>query len=502
MKTKLTRILLFLLVSVLVLTAFAGCNKDDDKDPTDTDSKEVDTSEGDYDENGYLKDALPNDLSFGFDEVSILGWTGSGALSEFDIQDMEGDEIEDSIFERDSAVEERIKVELTYYSAEGDNQTFNNYKNVVQNAILDGKPFDVTMGYTRSIAACATNGLLADLANLDNSYIDWEAPWWNQSIREKTSIGNSFFFTTGDMTPSYVQWIYCVYFNVDLVKDLGLTSPYDHVKNNNWTLETFAQMTQNYYEDLNTDNKVDAKDKIPLSGSYYDWPALLHGCDIGNVVKDEATGLFIIDPNLGGEKGLDVMSTLSTMVVLDNCYVSDGTADCRNSFIAKNSLFLITESSTAAVYFSEVEFEYGCVPCPKYDSEQENYISTARQPVTLVGISDGIKDSRHAMITATLEAMASEAYRSVTPVVFDKIMQYQKSASQEMTDMLTLIRETGWFDCGRIHAADIDYLCDKPGRVLQAYPQQTWATYVNGTLNTTVKSKVELLNETLLNCIK
>ncbi len=502
MKTNLTRILLFLLVSVFVLTAFAGCNKDDDKDPTETDPQNADTSDGDYDANGYLKDTLPSNLNFDYDDVTILGWKGAAATSEFNIQDLEGDEVEDAIFERDSAVEERIKVELVYTITDGDNQTIQNYKTVVQNAILDGKPYDITMGYTRSIAISATGGLLADLANIDNSYIDWDAPWWNQSISDKTSIGNSFFFSTGDITPSFVKMLYCIYFNVDQVKDLGLTSPYDHVKNNTWTLETFAQMTQNYYEDLNTDNKVDAKDKIPLTGSYFDWPALLHGCDIGNVVKDEATGLFIIDPNLGGEKGLDVMSTLSTMVVLDNCYVSAGSTDTRNNFIAKNSLFLITESSTAAVYFSEVEFEYGCVPCPKYDSEQENYISTARQPVTLIGISDGIHESRNAMITATLEAMASEAYRSVTPVVFDKIMQYQKSASQEMTDMLTLIRETGWFDCGRIHAADIDYLCDRPGRVLQEYPSQTWATYVNGTLNTTVKSKVELLNETLLNCIK
>ena len=109
---KPNKFIAFIATAILCVAmfAFAGCNKDDDKDPTDTDSKEVDTSEGDYDENGYLKDTLPSNLNFDFDDVSILGWTGAGALSEFNIQDMEGDEIEDSIFERDSAVEERIKV--------------------------------------------------------------------------------------------------------------------------------------------------------------------------------------------------------------------------------------------------------------------------------------------------------------------------------------------------------------------------------------------------------
>lgn len=499
-KTNLTRILLFLLVSVFVLTAFAGCNKDD-VDPKDTSTKEVDTSDGDYDANGYLKDSLPNNLNYDYDEVTILGWTGAGAVSEFNIQNMEGDEIEDSLFERDSAVEERIKVEITYYLEAGDNKNIQNYKTAVENAIMDGKPYDIIMGYTRSTAICATGGLLEDLGNLEDSYIDWKAPWWNQSIREKTSIGNSFFFTTGDIAPSFVQMLYCVYFNADMVKDLGLTSPYTHVKNNTWTLNTMATMVQNFYQDLNDNNSKDIGDKLALTGSHYGWPTLLHGCDIGNVVKDESTETFIIDPALSGQKALGVMDILATMVTLDNCYVGAGETECVNSFIAQNCLFTITESSTAARYFSEVEFEYGCVPAPKYDAEQENYISTARQPVTLVGISDGIKASRIGMITATMEALASESYRSVTPVAFDKIMQYQKSASQDMADMLQLIRDTGWFDCGRIYAADISYLCDAPGTVLRDSPKQTWANYVNGTLNTTVKAQVEKLNETLLNSL-
>ncbi len=496
MKTQNTwiRLLLLMLVSVLLLTVFAGCK--DDTETEDTGTREQDTSEGLYDADGYLKDTLPSNLDFNFDNVTILGWNSQ--VSEFDINDMEGDEIEDALFERDSAVEERIKVELAYTITTGDASHISDYKTTVQNACLNGKPYDITAAHTRSIAYCATGGLLADLGNMEGSYVDWDAPWWNQTIREKTMVGNSFFFTTGDIAPSYVQMLYCVYFNADIIEARGLTSPYDHVANNTWTLETMMGMTSNFYQDLNDNNQPDENDQVPVIGSYYDWPALLHGCDIGNVVRDDATGTFIIDPNLIGEKALGIMNSLTSMVVLDNCILTGGAAANRTSFISEKSMFALMESSVAARYFSEVTFEYGCVPCPKYDADQESYICAARQPTSLFGVSYNIGENRFGIVTATLEALASEGYRSVTPVIFDQIMKYQKASSQEMSDMLVLIRDSGWYDCGRIYAADISYLCDAPGTVLRDYPTQTWEGYINGTLNTTIKAKVEKLNETLL----
>lgn len=496
-QTYFVRIMLLLLASVFVLTAFAGCK--DEKLPEETEPKEEESGNP-YDEDGYLKDTLPANLDFNADSVTVLYWEDCN-VTEFDVKDMAGDEIEDAIFERDAAVEERIDVDIEYTPTKGNVSNINNYKQVVQNAQLDGKPFDILAAHTRSIAICASDGLLTDLGSLEGSYLDFDAPWWNDSIVESTRIGESFFFTTGDVVPSFVQMIYCTYFNADAVEDKGLTSPYEHVANNTWTMETLMGMTVNYYQDFNNSMTVDEEDIVPLIGSYYAWPALLHGCDIGMVDRDEATGSFILDPDLGGEKGLKVMEWLANIKTLDGGLINESDAATRNPFIAGKNLFAIMESSTAANYFAKVEFEYGCVPMPKYDSEQTNYVNTARQTVSLVAMSQGIKASRIGMVTATLEAMASESYRSVTPVIFDRIMQYQKAASEEMRQMLILIRDTGWFDMGRIYSADLSYICDQPGRVLQKYPTQTWENYVNQTVNTTIKTQLEELSKNLLELV-
>lgn len=495
----LIRLGLLLLTLALAITAFAGCNQD--KEPSDngnTDTKQEDDTSDLYDADGYLKDTLPATLDYKFEEVKILGWN-SEACNEFDIEALSGNQIEDAVFERDAAVEERIKVEISYDIEPGHVAAKNTYMNRVQNAINAGKPYDYIASHTQSVATCAINGLLIDLGTLENSYFDFDAPWWNQSIREKTSIGDTFFMCTGDITPSCVQMTYCLFFNADMIAARSLESPYKMVEENEWTLEALAGMTVNFYQDLDNDNTPELGDYLPLVGKYYDWPALLHGCGVGIVVRDEATGDFILDPNLGGEKGLDIMSDLATMISLDNCMVfSDSTteAQVRQSFINETSLFLIQESSVAARFFSAVEFEYGCVPFPKYDTEQEDYICTTRQPISMYGISKGVRSDRIEMISATMEAMASEGYRSVTPEVFDSIMKYQKASSAEMSQMLSLIRDSAWFDCGRIYAANAAYVCDQPGKVLMK--NNTWDNYVNTSLNTTVKANVENLSKILL----
>ena len=214
------------------------------------------------------------------------------------------------------------------------------------------------------------------------------------------------------------------------------------------------------------------------------------------MVEKDVTGDFVLANDLVGEKADGIMKDLADAIQLDGAYCRNSDAETKSSFMAQNSIFLITHSGVAAQYFADVTFQYGCVPCPKYDSEQENYVSAARQPVTMFGISKAVKIDRLSMITAVMECMASEGYRQVTPVVFDQVMRYQKATSAEMSEMLTLIRDTAWFDCGRIYMAELSGISDQPGMLLR--DGKSWSTYVSGTVNTTIRNQLKELNSDLL----
>ena len=178
--------------------------------------------------------------------------------------------------------------------------------------------------------------------------------------------------------------------------------------------------------------------------------------------------------------------------------VSDKSAFVDNTlgiFTGGKTAFFIMESGTGLNDLSTVTFEYGCVPCPKYDSSQTEYYSTVRQPVTLYGIMANLPQERVGTATATLECLASQRYRQTTPVIFEDCMKHLRSTSVQMTQMLQLIRDTAFFDCARIYAYETKYICDKPGNCLQ--DGTTWANYVNGKMGQ-VEAAVNSLSTTLL----
>ncbi len=418
---------------------------------------------GDYDANGYLKDHLPDDLSYD-EDILVLGWnTDIEGIQEFGSDGTSTDEIDLAVYTRDQRVQTRLDVTLKYTTVVGSNGQENSFMQSLQNVVSGGDYFDFVGAYTRTSAVCAAAGLYRDLSNIEGSYLDFEMPWWNQSLIEETRIGDTFYLCTGDISPLFIQMVYCVYFNADLFTDYGLESPYDLVEANEWTLERMIELGQGFYSDVNNSQTVDAVDRIPMVGSYWDWPALLHGCDVPWIIRDE-TGTLTVNPDCYMEKGLDVMEQLLDFVQVDQAYVGDGVTE---NFVSGLSLMMLAHHGTASMQFGEVTFEYGCVPTPKYDSAQSQYYSTVRQPISMFGIPGAVPEDRLAMDTAVLEALASAGYRTTTPVVFEKIMQYQTSASPEMTEMLSLIRETQIFDFGRIYTRELGSYCDEPGAFIR-----------------------------------
>ena len=481
--SNLFRLLLLLMAFATVLVCFVGCNDNSKKpdDTTESQEEETDPTDSDTTDDGLTCD-VPSSLKYGDKPISVLAWNAYGR-TEFahQVEEMNGVALDEAIYTRDANIEERVGVILDYTPIEGGSNStvIANFKTFVQQAHEGGTPYDIVASYTRCNAVCASAGYFLNLNSITDSYIDTEKPWWNDDIVEKTSIGDSVFMITGDASASLVQMIYCVYFNADMLLDRGLESPYDLVADNQWTYDKMFEMGLYFYQDLNENNKKDLEDMLPITGQYYDWPAVFHGCEINYATKDDE-GNIIVDPMMVDEKAIDLYETIYDAVWLDNCYVSKD-EDLNANFLAEKSMFFITHSGRAFDSFADVTFEYGCVPMPKYNSKQEDYHCAVRQPISLFSVMKGVDAERHQMVSAVLEVWAHEAYTATTPVIFEQIMQYQKSASPEMTEMLGLIRDTAYFDFIRIYT--VDYAaggCDFIGNYLAAGTSWTEVTKTGG----------------------
>lgn len=477
---KMIKILVSLLAVLMLIASILGCSAKKDGGNNSDGSDVVSDGASDsatHDENGYLLDELPRDLRYNGRDVSILGWQSE--VTEFEVEALNGIAIDEAIYRRNQTVEARLDVSLKFnLSLLGNNNEANRtaYTQHLENSIISGPTYDIISAHTGCIATCAVNGLMQDLGALDNSYLDYDKPWWNSTVIDAASIGNTFYFITGDASTSFAQMIYCVYFNVDKISELKLDSPYDLVSSNEWTYDEMIRMCMNVYSDNNNSKTVDLEDELPLVGQYYDWPSLLEGTGIELVTKD-ASGAFVLNDDIKGAKSMEVMGALADLVRLDGAYVARD-EDILSNFMGGRSLFYIVQNGAAARWsFSNVNFNYGCVPLPKYESVQPNYRCAVRKPISLFGMPYGNSSDRTELASAVLECYGSEGYRQTTPVIFEQVMKGQQSGSAQMSEMLMLIRDSACFDVGRIYAAEIGSLCDLPGWCL--YGGDTWENYVN-----------------------
>lgn len=496
-QTKWLSLLVALLLVALALTACGGgTNPGASVDGTPAETE----GETDY------SDDLPQ-LNYGGEEITILCWDAEGN-AEFEIAADENgtqmDQISSAVYSRNRRVEARLNILLAFNEV-----ALDKWETRVDNLVQGGLYMDLLGAKTQTASGLTAKGNLLAMNTIANSYVDLDKPWWSSEVSEKTTVNGKYYFATGDISPNFVRMLYCVYFNHNLIRDKELESPYTLVENDEWTISKMLEMANAVYSDLDAANDPaltgpTAGDTLGLVGNYFDVPCLLHGCAVSLTEYDE-TGSLIISPSLKGEKAIGIIDRVTAAVA--SCGVINnlaGTTSFGRSFLDGNALFITYESGSAIKYFKGVTFEAGVVPCPKYDdgvksadgtyaTTQDRYYSTVRQPITMYCFMTIVPTERLQMNTAVMEAMASEGYRKVTPVLFDSVMKLMNSTSAEMSHMLQLIKDTAWTDFGRVFSGKIGTISDQPGYAMCG--EFTWSSYVNGSIPSVEKKLADFLKD-------
>ena len=158
-----------------------------------------------------------------------------------------------------------------------------------------------------------------------------------------------------------------------------------------------------------------------------------------------------------------------------------------NVFKEGRGLFCSHELTYAVNYLRDTTFTYGIVPYPKFDEEQQNYVTITSFPYTLYGIPIDARDP--AMSAAVLEAMASESFRTVSPALFENAFKVKYAQDEQSSLMYDLIRSTVSFDFGRVFNNDLSGLTYSLFRSAVVGGNTNWAS--------TIKANEKVLNKQL-----
>ena len=244
-KTKLTSLLLALLMT---LPAFAaGCsesseNNTDTKDAGPVASAGENTAaEGEAEEEtvftrAMVKDDLPEDLDFGGQSQLVLARTKAWFTGEMYVEELNGETLNDAVYERDTKVEDRLNVVIDYSLVDDTNGVVN--KNVTAGA----DEVSIHVGSAVDTVQYGVNGNYYNLLGDAPVYLNLEQPWWSQYYTQQESVMGKAFFATGDLFTSLIKLSFVTYANMKLVNDYQVENPYDLVRSGQWTFDKEMEM--------------------------------------------------------------------------------------------------------------------------------------------------------------------------------------------------------------------------------------------------------------------
>ena len=415
----------------------------DTADETDTEDDISDL----YDENGYLKDTVP-ELDFDGYEFKMLGWN-SGYDSDFYAEVDVGDTIIDAVYYRNESVKKRLNVEFTANLIDGNNAYQAAFMTAATSAILGSgiSEYDLIGSYSMCGGTLATQGLVCDLNTLD--YLDFNNPWWSKSLVEMSTIKDKLYFVTGDLSNAYLYNLYCMVVNKNLVAEYELPDPRKMVENGTWTLDVMMEMTKNVGSD---EDEIAGKSEGDRFG-FVSYGAVHMDCFLAasgvRMADEDNNGLIQLTEDFTGQKMHDLVTELNTWLHDGNdCAFSSefGYKNIRNG----NALFGAVAFSTIDD-FQEATWEYALLPYPKVYEEQESYYTNLGFAYTNFSIPITVSDPDRS--AAVLECINSEAHRTSTPILYEKVLKSRYSNDVLDKKMYDIIREGVYVDVNRIFSS-------------------------------------------------
>ncbi|MHB1154558.1 MAG: hypothetical protein ACYCWE_03380 [Eubacteriales bacterium] len=356
----------------------------------------------------------------------------------FDIDSEDGDILNDIIYKRNLAVEEKYNIKIT-----ADTTGVN--AGSVRSAILaGGEQYDMLLGGISVMGTLAFDNLLLDLNEIDLFNLDM--PWWDTELNDGLTIANRLFFGSGSLITTNSDATYIVRFNIDLgIKyNVAKQDLYDMVRDGKWTIDKMIETARPFSADLNGDGSRTWEDQYGIACVDSFFQALFYGAGLSVTAKDsdDIVKLEEFDDHTDSalSKIMEVFTeqylTLNGNVIRQPEFDHAATAD---NAIADSRAFFHGTLIEAMTRSRNVETAIGILPIPKYEESQVSYTSMINPNgvALLLGISATSEDiERTAIIT---EALMAESYYTVKPAYYNTVLQHKLLRDEESFEMLDYI---------------------------------------------------------------
>ncbi len=381
---------------------------------------------------------LPDSLDFGGDVFKTLTFTWQGYRYYFFADEANGDVMNDAIYARTVAIEEKLNVDLQYNRI-NDIQTYA-ISNEIKPLIMAGDDVyqQILFHCIDSISAFSSTGLLYNLDTLP--HIDTEAEWWNKEQMDTLRLGQNTYFAVNDyMLPTP----YIVFFSKDMVNNLDLENPYQLVYDGKWTLDKFTEMVRSVVADLDGNGKMEEEyDRYGVTATEISkYVSFVTGAE-QYITEKGSDGHIALAMNT--EKMQSLMERFSDLAKLDAFHLPVAQHEGYHVTLDTGRLLFDLEDLTWAENMRDYTVDFGFLPYPKYDEAQKTYRSLDWGG--LMGIPVTITNPE--MVGAVLELQAYESANDVIPTYYDVVLTGKLARDEDAAKMLDIVFDTICYEPG------------------------------------------------------
>ena len=145
-----------------------------------------------------------------------------------------------------------------------------------------------------------------------------------------------------------------------------------------------------------------------------------------------------------------------------------------------NALFANGLIEMAVNNLREAEFDYGIIPYPKWDTEQENYYTSVDGGHEGLAILKSISDPE--FVGTISEALCAESWKRVVPAYYDVALKFKGTRDERSIEMLDAIVQSRVFDFGYVYGGWgcvfwIQYMMEQKSKDITSYYEKNFSSY-------------------------
>ena len=194
---KKVRILSLFLALLMLLSVLVACG---DK-PVETTKPAETVGKVEEDPRQQVKDTVPTDINYAGETVTFFVRNDSDLYKyEIACEELLNDTLYDAIHYRNIDVENRLGLKIKTIEQDGAWGKHTEWNNTLSTSVLTNTgDFDGCAFYLSTGSPLAKEGIYYNLLNLTgetDGYLNFEKPWWNQTIVNELAVYGSLFFTS------------------------------------------------------------------------------------------------------------------------------------------------------------------------------------------------------------------------------------------------------------------------------------------------------------------